>query len=120
MASIALQYGVPLDVLRHALMRDAREAQDRNGRARRRQRPRSNPRLLAEDEVMRRVSVSDGRRALGLVIERDDGFQAIDAEGRIVATYRSEPAAATELWRHDRRLPTTNEEGEHANPAAST
>ena len=69
--------------------------------------------------LARSVSVSDGRRTIGSVVEHDDGFQAIDAEGRIVGTYRSEPAAATELWRHDRGMPSTNAEGKHVAPPAA-
>jgi hypothetical protein len=60
---------------------------------------------------MRRVSVSDGRRAIGVVVRRDDGcFEAVNTEGHTVGIFRSEPAAATELWRHDRRLSVTDKE----------
>jgi len=55
--------------------------------------------------MTRSVAVSDGTRPIGSVVERDDGFQAIDIEGRTVGFFRSEPAAASALWLHDRRLP---------------
>jgi len=67
----------------------------------------------------RSVTVTDGRRALGIVVEREDGFQALDLEGRVVGIFRSEPAAATELWRHDRGMPSTNAEGKHVAPPAA-
>jgi hypothetical protein len=47
----------------------------------------------------RSVSVTDGRRTIGSVIERDDGFQALDLEGRVVGIFRSEPAAANAVFR---------------------
>jgi malonyl CoA-acyl carrier protein transacylase len=58
----------------------------------------------------RHVSVSDGQRALGVVIHRDDGFEAISVAGHSVGIFHSEAVAATELWRHDRRLPATDKE----------
>jgi hypothetical protein len=48
----------------------------------------------------RSVSVTDGHRTIGSVVERNDGcFEAVNTEGRTVGIFRSEPAAATELWR---------------------
>ena len=67
----------------------------------------------------RSVSVTDGRRTIGSVIERDDGFQVLDLEGRVIGIFHSAPAAATELWRHDRGMPSTNEEGKHVAPPAA-
>jgi hypothetical protein len=59
---------------------------------------------------MGRVSVSDGRRTIGSVVERDDGFHALDLEGRVIGIFHSAPAAASRLWLHDRRLPSIEKE----------
>jgi len=58
-----------------------------------------------------RVSVTDGRRALGVVIQRDSGYEAITVGGLSVGTFLSEPDAATELWRHDRGCPAPTRRG---------
>jgi hypothetical protein len=76
--------------------------------------------MLAEGETMRRVSVTDGQRTIGSVVERDDGcFEAISAASHSVGIFHSEPAAATELWRHDRGMPSSNAEGKHVAPPAA-
>ena len=48
----------------------------------------------------RSVSVTDGRRALGVVIQRDSGYEAITVGGLSVGTFLSEPDAAIALWRY--------------------
>jgi hypothetical protein len=53
----------------------------------------------------RSVSVTDGQRTIGLVIERDDGcFEAISVAGHSVGRFSHEPEAATALWKHDRAV----------------
>jgi hypothetical protein len=47
----------------------------------------------------RRVAVTDGRRTLGTVVHRDDGFEAIAVTSHTIGIYRSEPDAASALWR---------------------
>jgi hypothetical protein len=51
------------------------------------------------NSTRRQVSVTDGRRTLGSVVERDDGFAAIDVAGHTVGVYQTEPDAASALWR---------------------
>jgi hypothetical protein len=53
-----------------------------------------------KNSTHRSVSVSDGRRALGIVVRREDGFAAETVEGHLVGIFPSEPDAASALWRY--------------------
>jgi len=50
-------------------------------------------------DVHRRVSVTDGRRTLGSVLERGDVYEAVSIEGHSVGLFSNEARAATELWK---------------------
>jgi hypothetical protein len=50
--------------------------------------------------MTRRITVTDGRITLGIIIVRDDGFEAITPHDGSLGFYPADEAAARELWRH--------------------